>query len=785
MGRAARAEALTGSSFDATDGVLDSFGPPAQATDLPSGTGDDSYTQGAKEADLCPAVEFGSIPPNKDDLIHFWVSSQRTPSAYFLYLAWSRTNVLGTATIDFELNQSKGPAANCNGVNPARTAGDLLVTYDFQGGATVGVQVRTWSGSAWGLPVSLVSPTAEGSISADQLFGELAINLTAAGIFPPGVCRNFASAFAKSRASSSSFVNELKDFIAPIPIDVSNCGDVTVHKQDDAGAPLAGAVFTLYNDLTGTIGSAVTPTKSCTTDAAGDCTITNVFFGTYWVVETTTPPGHTTAPPQQVTVAVAGNTPPGALTFVDPRLPGEIDVHKQDGDSTALAGAQFTLYTDTGTGPGVVVNPPAPCTTDAVGNCSLTPVISGTYWLVETVTPTGFSTVPPQKVTVGLAQTVPVTLVDPLLPVTSTITTSTITLTVDKTNDANGDGTFGDSEIAPAAGAAVVFRAVITNTSSVAVVLDSLTDEWPGHAAFSLGADCPSLLGTTLDAGHSVTCLFTVAGYAPPAGSSRVDTVIAGVHEATNPANTASAQDTSTVSTRSAGGNPPSPPPPVLSISVEKTNDANGDGTFTDSETATAPGATVTFKAVISNTSAVDVVITALTDVFPGQSLATVCPELIGTTIKAGGSVTCTFILTGYAPPGGSSLTDTVQATVAQVGNPSNQTSAEDTSTVSTPPAAVLGISIPAPAPPAPAPAAVRSPAPAVVSQQLARTGFDLFGTLAAAAVLLLAGLALAGGSRVRRVEADGAGRLRPEPRGRGPDAGRHRRGGQPRGPGP
>src|SRR5439155_1428386 len=197
----------------------------------------------------------------------------------------------------------------------------------------------------------------------------------------------------------------------------------------------------------------------------------------YWVVETTTPPGHTTAPPQQVTVAVAGNTPPGALTFVDPRLPGEIDVHKQDGDSTALAGAQFTLYTDTGTGPGVVVNPPAP-------------------------------------------------------------------------------------------GTAVVFRAVITNTSSVAVVLDSLTDEWPGHAAFSLGADCPSLLGTTLDAGHSVTCLFTVAGYAPPAGSSRVDTVIAGVHEATNPANTASAQDTSTVSTRSAGGNPPSPPPPVLSISV-------------------------------------------------------------------------------------------------------------------------------------------------------------------------------------------------------------------------
>ena len=156
--------------------------------------------------------------------------------------------------------------------------------------------------------------------------------------------------------------------------------------------------------------------------------------------------------------------------------------------------------------------------------------------------------------------------------------------------------------------------------------------------------------------------------------------------------------------------------------------------------------------------------------------------------------MTCTFTLTGYAPPAGSSLTDTVQATVAQVGNPSNQTSAEDTSTVSTPPAAVLGISIPAPARPAPAPAAAPSPAPAVVSRQLARTGFDLFGTLAAAAVLLLAGLALVGGSRLRRVEvgaernrvgARAAGRPPPEPRGRGPDAGRHRHGGQRWGPGP
>src|SRR5438445_1092170 len=204
------AAALTGSSFDGADGTLDSFGPPSVGTDLPSGTGDNSYGQGAKEADLCPAVVSGSIPPNKDDLVHFWGAHQSTSLGFFLYLAWSRTAPLGTATIDFELNQSLGAAANCNDVNPTRLAGDLLVTYDFQGGTTVGVQVRTWDGTQWGDAALLSSPVAEGSISTDQLFGELAINLTSAEIFPEGQCRNFASAFVKSRASSSSFTNELK-----------------------------------------------------------------------------------------------------------------------------------------------------------------------------------------------------------------------------------------------------------------------------------------------------------------------------------------------------------------------------------------------------------------------------------------------------------------------------------------------------------------------------------------------------------------------------------------------
>ena len=63
-------------------------------------------------------------------------------------------------------------------------------------------------------------------------FGEAAINLTAAGVFPPGTCRAFGSAMMSSRASSS-FGAELKDFIAPVPVNISNCGTVNIIKHTD------------------------------------------------------------------------------------------------------------------------------------------------------------------------------------------------------------------------------------------------------------------------------------------------------------------------------------------------------------------------------------------------------------------------------------------------------------------------------------------------------------------------------------------------------------------------
>jgi uncharacterized repeat protein (TIGR01451 family) len=259
---------------------------------------------------------------------------------------------------------------------------------------------------------------------------------------------------------------------------------------------------------------------------------------------------------------------------------------------------------------------------------------------------------------------------------TSAVTTTppgAITVTLVKTNDANGDGQFNDAEVAPTAGAAVPFRAVITNTSTVAVRITNLTDEFPGHAAAGI---CGNLVGTTLPPGASVTCQWSEPGYSPPSTDpAKVNTARVTVVDVNHPNNTAQASDTSSVTTKPSG----------ITVTVEKTNDANGDGTFSDSEQAPAQGATVQFKAVITNTSAVTVKITELTDEWPGKAPFGVCAGRIGTTLAPGASVTCTFSQAGYAPAAGAGLTDTVRVVVVDNNNPNISGSDEDTSTVTTP----------------------------------------------------------------------------------------------------
>ncbi|HSM34935.1 MAG TPA: DUF11 domain-containing protein, partial [Longimicrobiales bacterium] len=238
--------------------------------DLPTGSNDDSFAGGVKEDTEAPGIVSGSIPNNKSDLLRFYITSRKQTVSTaagdsihdFMYIAWERVQEPnGTTNMDIELNQSTVTSAN--GVTKVRTADDLLIKYDLaQGGITPTLGYHKWITAAsaggasaasvceatnkfpcWGKVLTLSPPAVAGAVNSSSVvdsiapddprtidpftFGEAGIDLQASGIFQAGVCRNFGSAFLKSR-SSDSFTSQVKDFIAPVPINISNCQPVNI-----------------------------------------------------------------------------------------------------------------------------------------------------------------------------------------------------------------------------------------------------------------------------------------------------------------------------------------------------------------------------------------------------------------------------------------------------------------------------------------------------------------------------------------------------------------------------
>jgi hypothetical protein len=266
-----------------------------------------------------------------------------------------------------------------------------------------------------------------------RTFGEASINLTAAG-FPPA-CPGFANAYLKSR-SSDSFTAAMKDFIAPIRVNLSRCQPVTVqvHKtRSDTGAALAGVSFELLDDkdASGTKTTGDVLLSTCTTNSSGDCSFapqsgTGAFT---WVVhEVAAPNGFNPGPDQPVTGTFGTSPQTIPVSFQNTPLPGTINILKVDDVGTKLAGAKFTLFKDAapvGGSVGTEDNVAAtgvganPCTTSSQGACQFTSVPLGDYWVVETQGVPGYETAPPQHVTIGLGsapgqgQTVNLTFTDP------------------------------------------------------------------------------------------------------------------------------------------------------------------------------------------------------------------------------------------------------------------------------------------------------------------------------------------------------------------------------------
>jgi hypothetical protein len=134
-------------------------------------------------------------------------------------------------------------------------------------------------------------------------------------------------------------------------------------------------------------------------------------------------------------------------------------------------------------------------------------------------------------------------------------------------------------------------------------------------------------------------------------------------------------------------------------VKVVKTNDADGDSSYSDAETTPVPGSDVSFNVSVVNEGAETVTIIRTSDFFPGpEGVADqeVCSDLVGRTLASGESVNCRFTLGSYAPPMGGSKVNTVSVQMLADGgdDPSAQRTlfATDASTVRTGETDVLGL---------------------------------------------------------------------------------------------
>ncbi|NYG20567.1 putative cupredoxin-like copper-binding protein [Agromyces hippuratus] len=160
---------------------------------------------------------------------------------YILYQYWTRLQGLGDMTTYQVL---AGP-------DPSTFDDDYLVEFDYQSsGPTTNVRILDWDGNSWE-PIGASFPwqaqvgknTDTPSTGNDATFGELAVDLTAAGVLGTGTCRTFTVDGFITRTGNNQQASTEDIVRDPSPLSVSNCGGLVVKK---AGSP-AGAPDAAFN----------------------------------------------------------------------------------------------------------------------------------------------------------------------------------------------------------------------------------------------------------------------------------------------------------------------------------------------------------------------------------------------------------------------------------------------------------------------------------------------------------------------------------------------------------
>jgi len=198
------------------------------------GGNDDIFSGGSKELQPGGWVCAIGSAPAKDDIATGSIAFRVINGDQWVYVNFTRASAKGDAHMDYEFNQSNEPNPSCPEL-PVRTPGDVLITFDTETGKQkkdLFVRAFTWQGDASKgtfveQGVGQQGVTWDAAASADNLFGEAALNLT--DTIGDIDCDDFASAFMKTRASTSISA-ALKDRTRAEPVDVGRCPDSDLHK---------------------------------------------------------------------------------------------------------------------------------------------------------------------------------------------------------------------------------------------------------------------------------------------------------------------------------------------------------------------------------------------------------------------------------------------------------------------------------------------------------------------------------------------------------------------------
>ena len=237
-------------------------------------------------------------------------------------------------------------------------------------------------------------------------------------------------------------------------------------------------------------------------------------------------------------------------------------------------------------------------------------------------------------------------------------------------SDADGDGVFGDGEVAPpGVPVTVPYRVTVRNDDPTPVEVVDVVDVPHGVA----GSSCAALVGEVIAPGSEAVCGFEVTFDSPDQTVGNTTTVTV-----KNDGGPASFEDTSTV-TIPPGDTMPGPGPGEVSVVVG--SDADGDGVFGDGEVA-PPGVPVTvpYRVTVRNDDPTPVEVVDVVDV-PHGVAGSSCAALVGEVIAPGSEAVCGFEVTFDSPD------QTVgNMTTVTVKNDGGTASFEDTSTVTIPP---------------------------------------------------------------------------------------------------